>query len=90
MLDTTEFVLKILFFILSLVWAGKIIIFRTDKQIVINPILILISAILVMLPDNNIEFFGINMQNIKIALYGIYSFIILAGLYSINRKNGFL
>ena len=37
MLDTLEFVLRILFFALSITWAGKIMILRTDKQIVINP-----------------------------------------------------
>ena len=36
MLDTLEFVLRILFFTLSIMWAGKIMILRTDKQIVIK------------------------------------------------------
>ena len=53
MLDTLEFVLRILFFALSITWAGKIMILRTDKQIVINPLLIIISSLLVMLPSSN-------------------------------------
>ena len=70
MLDTLEFVLRILFFALSITWAGKIMILRTDKQIVINPLLIIISSLLVMLPSSNegIEFLGISVQNIKITL----------------------
>ena len=53
MLDTLEFVLRILFFTLSIMWAGKIMILRTDKQIVINPVLIIISSLLVILPPSN-------------------------------------
>ncbi|GAA3663584.1 hypothetical protein [Asaccharospora irregularis] len=90
MLDTVEFILKILFFILSIIWAEKIIVLRTDKQIVINPLLILISSILVMLTQGHgREFLGVDVQYIRIALYSIYSFIVLLGLYSINKKNGF-
>ena len=71
MLDTLEFVLRILFFALSITWAGKIMILRTDKQIVINPLLIIISSLLVMLPSSNegIELLGISVQNIKISIF---------------------
>ncbi len=90
MVNTIEFILKIVFFILSFLWVGKIMILRSDKQIVINPLLISISAILVLIPDdtfiNNI--FGISLQNIRIVLYLIYILIVLFGLYCINRKNG--
>lgn len=85
MLNTIEIILKILFFILSFVWAGKIMILRSDKQIVINPLLISISAILALLPD---AIFGINLQFVNITLYFIYVFIILFGLYCMKRKNG--
>ena len=85
MLNTIEIILKILFFILSFVWAGKIMILRSDKQIVINPLLISISAILVLLPDT---IFGINLQFVNITLYFIYVAIILFGLYCMKRKNG--
>ena len=53
MLNTIEFVLKITFFILSIIWAGKIMILRSDEQIVINPLLIIISSILVILPKSS-------------------------------------
>lgn len=85
MLNTIEIILKILFFTLSFVWAGKIMILRSDKQIVINPLLISISAILALLPD---AIFGINLQFVNITLYFIYVVIILFGLYCMKRKNG--
>ena len=65
MLDTLEFVLRILFFILSIIWAGKIMILRTDKQIVINPLLIIISSLLVILPPAN--------KGIELVVIGIYA-----------------
>ena len=90
LVDTLEFGLKILFFILSIIWMGKIMILRTDKQIVINPLLIGISAVLVMLhtSQSNIEFFGLDVQYIRIVLYIIYSLIILMGIWATNRRNG--
>lgn len=90
MLDTLEFVLRILFFILSIIWAGKIMILRTDKQIVINPLLIIISSLLVILPPANkgIELLGMSIQNIKITLYCIYLVIVVTGIYATNKKNG--
>lgn len=90
MLNTLEFILRILFFVLSMIWAGKIMILRTDKQIVINPLLIIISSLLVMLPSSKegIELLGVSVQNIKITLYCIYVVIIVLGIYSTNKKHG--
>lgn len=90
MLNTFEIILKILFFILSFIWVGKIMILRSDKQIVINPLLISISAILVLLPDAEFihDILGINLQIIRMALYSIYILVVLFGLYCIKRKNG--
>lgn len=90
MLDTIELVLKVLFFILSIVWAGKIMILRTDKQIVINPTLILISALLVIVPESSetIKLFGISTEIINISLYSLYSLVVLIGIYATKRKNG--
>ncbi len=53
MLETIDFALKIAFFVLTFLWAGKILIFRSDKQIVINPIVMLIAAILAILPPSS-------------------------------------
>ena len=90
MLNTLEFILKVLFFVLSIIWAGKIMILRTDKQIVINPLLIIISSFLVILPSSKegIELLGVSVQNIKITLYCIYVVIIVLGIYSTNKKHG--
>ena len=90
MLDILELILRVLFFALSIIWAGRIMILRTDKQIVINPLLIIISSLLVMLPSSNegIEFLGISIQNIKITLYCIYLVIVILGIYSTNKKDG--
>lgn len=91
MLDIMEFILKILFFILSMIWIGKILILRTDKQIVINPVLIGISSILVILPqsNDNLEVFGVSIQSIKLVLYIIYCLYVLFGIYTTSAKNGF-
>ncbi len=89
MLNTLEFVLQIIFFVLSIIWAGKIMILRSDEQIVINPLLIIISSILVML-SKTLEFkevFGISIEIIKIVLYSIYSLIILIGIYVTTKKS---
>jgi hypothetical protein len=90
MLNTIETILKILFFVLSFIWVGKIMILRSDKQIVINPLLILISSILVLLPDATFinDIFGISIQGVRIVLYLVYILIVLFGLYCIRRKNG--
>ena len=90
MLNTLEFILRILFFVLSIIWASKIMILRTDKQIVINPLLIIISSLLVILPSSKegIELLGVSVQNIKITLYCIYVVIIVLGIYSTNKKHG--
>lgn len=91
MLDIIELILKILFFILSMIWIGKIMTLRTDKQIVINPLLIAISSILVIMPQSHdgIDLIGMSIQNIRITLYCIYSVIVILGIYATNRKNGF-
>ena len=64
MLDTLEFVLRIFIFCFIYNMGWKIMILRTDKQIVINPLLIIISSLLVMLPSSNegIELLGISVQ----------------------------
>ena len=86
MFNTVEIILKILFFILSFIWVGKSMILRSDKQIVINPLLISISAILALLPDA--QFSGTAIQSIRMILYFLYIVVILFGLYCIKRKNG--
>ena len=87
MLDTTELILKISFFILTIVWIGKIMILRTDKQIVINPLLIGISAILVVLPESSeLDSSSLTIQEVKIFLYILYCLVVLFGVYCTRRR----
>lgn len=88
MLDNIEFILKILFFILSIIWAGKILILRTDKQIVINPVLIIVSSILVVVCQiqDITSILGVNLQYLRICLYSTYCILVLLGIYASNHK----
>lgn len=88
MIETADFVLKIAFFVLTFLWAGKILIFRSDKQIVINPIVMLIAAILALLPPSSSSelIFGFEVIKIRIVLYTIHWLIILFGLYSMRNR----
>lgn len=86
MIHSIEFVLKIAFFVLSVIWARKILILRSDKQIVVNPLIITIGAILAVLPDD-IGFIDIDMIYIRIALYVLYVLVILFGIYNIDRND---
>lgn len=90
MINDLEFILKTVFIILTVIWIGKILILRTDKQIVINPLLIGISAILAIIPNSKegLGFLGFSIESIRIGLYSIYSLIVLFGIYTTNRKNG--
>lgn len=86
MIHSIEFVLKIAFLVLSAIWARKILILRSDKQIVVNPLIITIGAILAVLPDD-IGFIDIDMIYIRIILYVLYVLVILFGIYNIDRND---
>lgn len=90
MLDNIEFFLKIIFIILTIVWISKILVLRTDKQIVINPLLLGIAALLVVLPqsNDNVEIIGFSVESIRITLYSIYSLVVVFGVFATKRKNG--
>ena len=85
MIHSIEFVLKIAFLVLSAIWARKILILRSDKQIVVNPLIITIGAILAVLPDD-IGFIDIDMIYIRIALYILYIVVIIFGIYTTSQK----
>lgn len=88
MIESIDFVMKIAFFVLTFIWASKILIFRSDKQIVINPFVMIIAAILALLPPSSSGalIFGFEVIKIRIALYSIHCFIILFGLYSMRHR----
>lgn len=90
MLNNIEFILKIMFIVSTIVWVGKILVLRTDKQIVINPLLLVISSILVILPQSNenTEILGLSIESIRIWLYTIYTIVVVFGVYVTKRKNG--
>ena len=84
-----EPMLKVILFIVSYMWAKKIMYFRNDRQIVVNPILILLAATLILLPSeiHTPELFGISTQTIRIALYLIYISIASFGLFALKTKD---
>ena len=88
MLETIDFALKIAFFVLTFLWAGKILIFRSDKQIVINPIVMLIAAILAIRPPSSATelIFGFEVIKVRIVLYAVHCLIILFGLFSMRKR----
>ncbi len=67
---------------------GKILIFRSDKQIVINPIVMLIAAILAILPPSSSTelIFGFEVIKVRIVLYAVHCLIILFGLFSMRKR----
>lgn len=87
MLDNLEFIFKIIFFILSIMWAGNILLFRSERQVIINPLLIIIASLLIILPDSNIELFGADCIDIKNTLYVCYSLIVVWGIIITRTKS---
>lgn len=86
MFENLAFIFKILFLVLSIMWAGNILLFRSERQIVINPVLIIIASILVILPEQNIELFGMECNDIRNALYISYCFVVVWGIIITRKK----
>ena len=84
-MNNMESIYKILFLVFSIMWTGNILLFRSERQIIINPILIIVAAILVVLPETG-EFFGINVEESKSTLYIIYCLVVVWGLIITRRK----
>ena len=84
-MNNMEFIYKVLFLAFSIMWAGNILLFRSERQIIINPLLIIIAAILVVLPDTK-EIFSINVEEAKSTLYIIYYIVVVWGLIITRRK----
>ena len=73
MTESIEAIYKILFLVFSVMWIGNILLFRSERQIIINPILILISSLLVFLPNTS-------------TLYVAYYLIVVWGIIITRRK----
>lgn len=86
MLDNFQFIFKVMFFVLSLMWAGNILLFRSERQIIVNPVLFIIASVLVVLPDQNILVFGMGANDIRNTLYICYCLIVIWGLIITRRK----
>ena len=86
MLENMEFIYKILFLVLSIIWAGNILLFRSERQIIINPLLIIIASILVFLPNTKGKMFGMDIEEIKTTLYTTYYLIVVWGVIITRRK----
>lgn len=86
MLENIEFIYRMLFLVLSIIWAGNILLFRSERQIIINPLLIIIASILVFLPNANGKIFGMDIEDVKSTLYIAYYLIVLWGMIITRRK----
>ncbi len=86
MINDIESIYKILFFVCSFIWIGNILLLRSERQIIINPILILIASVLVFLPNDNMMLFGIETNNLKSVLYILYCIVVVVGIILTKRK----
>lgn len=84
-MNNMEFIFKVLFLAFSIMWAGNILLFRCERQIIINPILIIVASILVVLPDTK-EFLSVDVEEAKSTLYITYSLVVVWGLIITRRK----
>ena len=84
-MDNIESIYKILFLVFSIMWAGNILLFRSERQVIINPILIIVAAVLIFLPNAN-EFFGMDVEEVKSTLYIYYCIVVIWGLIITRRK----
>ena len=85
-MNDIEPIYKILFLIFSLMWSGNILLFRSERQVIINPIIIIIASVLVFLPRTNEIIFGMEVDEIKSTLYIAYYLIVVWGLIITRRK----
>ena len=86
MINSIESIYKILFLIFSITWSGNILLFRSERQVIINPVLIIIASLLVFLPNTNGVLFGIEIDEVKSTLYTAYYLIVIWGLIITRRK----
>ena len=84
-MNDIEPIYKILFLIFSLMWSGNILLFRSERQVIINPIII-IASVLVFLPSTNEIIFGMEVDEMKSTLYIAYYLIVIWGLIITRRK----
>ena len=84
MFSSFEFIFKIVFFCLSIAWIGNILLLNSERQILINPLLMLLAALIIVIPSDAKEVFGF----VKTFLYGFYCVVIMVGLPLTKGKKG--
>lgn len=84
-MNNMESIYKILFLVFSIMWTGNILLFRSERQIIINPILIIVAAVLVVMPETG-ELFSIDVEEAKSTLYITYCLVVAWGLIITRRK----
>lgn len=80
MFDNFEFIFKIVFFCLSIAWIGNIMLLNSERQILINPLLLLICSLIIVIPRDAKEVFGFEADNVRVFLYVFYCLVVCVGL----------
>lgn len=88
MFENFEFVFKIVFFCLSIGWIGNILLNNSERQLLINPLLILIASLIIVMPSGAKEVLGFEANNVKIFLYIFYYLVIIVGTTLTRGKKG--
>ena len=88
MFDNFEFIFKIVFLCLSIGWIGNILLLTSERQILINPLLILIASLIIVMPNDAKEVFGFEADTVKMFLYIFYYVVILVGTTLTRGKKG--
>ncbi|WP_455542535.1 hypothetical protein [Intestinibacter sp.] len=88
MFDNFEFIFKIAFFCLSIGWIGNILLLNSERQILINPLLILLASLIIVIPSDAKEVFGFEADNVRVFLYVFYYLVIIVGTTLTRGKKG--
>ena len=86
MFSSFEFIFKIVFFCLSIAWIGNILLLNSERQILINPLLMLLAALIIVIPSDAKEVFEVD--SVKTFLYVFYCVVIMVGLPLTKGKKG--
>lgn len=88
MFNDFEFIFKLIFFCLSIAWIGNILLLNSERQILINPLLMLIASLIIVMPSDAKEVFGFEADSVKTFLYVFYFVVIMIGLLLTKGKKG--
>lgn len=87
MFSNFEFIFKMVFLFLSITWIGNILLLNSERQILINPLLILIATLIIIIPRDAKELFGVEADNVRIFLYILYCIVVNVGLLLTRGRN---